>query len=302
MTYLVARRSRRRPRLNGEELETRLCLSGVTFGPQTNISSREDGGQSVYAADLNGDGSMDVLAAFSVWDSERNEYIDGKGRFGEERVITTQAAWAESVYAVDVDNDGDADVLSGSSRDSKVAWYENVDGKGTFGEQRVIGHQGEGVKSVYAGDVDGDGDPDVLSASWGWSGSVAWYENTDGRGTFGSRQTIDGQAAWAVSVFAADIDRDSDLDVLSATQSDDPLPPGRDNKIVWYPNLLSESKPGDANRDGRFDQLDIIHVLQSAKYLTGESAVWEEGDWNGDSVFDESDIVAALQVGRYFRD
>ena len=50
---------------------------------------------------------------------------------------------------------------------------------------------------------------------------------------------------------------------------------------------------GDANRDFQFDQLDIVQVLQGAKYLTGGPATFEEGDWNGDGVFDQLDIVEA---------
>ena len=37
-----------------------------------------------------------------------------------------------SVVAVDIDNDGDIDVISASNLDSKIAWYENTDGLGTF--------------------------------------------------------------------------------------------------------------------------------------------------------------------------
>ena len=58
---------------------------------------------------------------------------------------------------------------------------------------------------------------------------------------------------------------------------------------------------GDANTDGRFDQLDIVQVLQAAKYLTAEAADFSEGDWNGDGVFDQLDIVAALQTGNYLQ-
>jgi hypothetical protein len=52
---------------------------------------------------------------------------------------------------------------------------------------------------------------------------------------------------------------------------------------------------GDANRDGRFDQLDVLNVLQAGKYLSGQSADWSEGDWNGDGRFDQHDIVMALK-------
>ena len=41
-----------------------------------------------------------------------------------EHVISTSADGAWSVYAADVDGDGDMDVLYASSRDDKIAWYE----------------------------------------------------------------------------------------------------------------------------------------------------------------------------------
>ena len=56
---------------------------------------------------------------------------------------------------------------------------------------------------------------------------------------------------------------------------------------------------GDANQDQQFDQFDVVQVLQSAKYRTGDTASWEEGDWNADGVFDQLDVVAALQTGNY---
>ena len=56
---------------------------------------------------------------------------------------------------------------------------------------------------------------------------------------------------------------------------------------------------GDANSDGVFDSDDLVKTLQSAKYLTGQPATFEEGNWNGDGVFDQEDLVAALQFGDY---
>ena len=88
---------------------------------------------------------------------------------------------AESVYALDVDGDGDVDVLSASSLDDKIAWYEN-DGDGSFALHVIVDDTADtpeganGAESVYALDVDGDGDVDVLSASY-YDDKIAWYEN-----------------------------------------------------------------------------------------------------------------------------
>ena len=60
--------------------------------------------------------------------------------------------------------------------------------------------------------------------------------------------------------------------------------------------------PGDANSDGMFDQLDIMQVLQAAKYRTDRLATWSEGDWTGDGRFDQLDIVRTLQMSTYIVD
>jgi hypothetical protein len=60
-------------------------------------------------------------------------------------------------------------------------------------------------------------------------------------------------------------------------------------------------QPGDANMDSQFDQLDLVQVLQAAKYQTGRPATFAEGDWNGDGVFDPRDVVLALQTGSYLQ-
>jgi len=112
-------------------------------------------------------------------------------------------------------------VLSASERDDKVAWYEN-DGIETF-TAHTITTSANNPYSVYAIDVDGDGDVDVLS---GMSGKTAWYEN-DGSENF-TAHTITTSATGANHVYAIDVDGDGDVDVLSASNLDD--------KIAWYEN------------------------------------------------------------------
>ena len=93
---------------------------------------------------------------------------------------------------------------------------------GTAFTSRTITTSANGARSVYAVDLDGDGDIDVLSASLN-DDKIAWYEN-DGSESF-TAHTITTSADGAVSVYAVDLDGD----VLSASQVDD--------KIAWYENL-----------------------------------------------------------------
>ena len=57
-----------------------------------------------------------------------------------------------------------------------------------FGQEQIITTNVDGAKSVYATDIDGDGDMDVLYASRS-DDKIAWYEN-DGDGNFGTQQII----------------------------------------------------------------------------------------------------------------
>jgi predicted RNA methylase len=260
-----------------------------SFGPQKLVTTAVRGARSVYAADLDGDGDMDVLSSSNrkiAW----YQNSDGRGSFGPQKLIAAPPGGDSSVYAADVDGDGDVDVLAADVRN--VAWYENSDGKGSFGPQKLIAEAG--ASSVYATDVDGDGDVDVLSGTKGVFGRIAWYENSDGKGSFGPRKRITEPPAGVSSVYAADVDGDGDVDVLSASL--------RDGPIAWLEQLpFAQVEAGDANRDFRFDQQDLVQVLQAAKYRTGEPATFEEGDWNGDGVFDQLDYIAALMTGNYLQ-
>lgn len=288
-----------------------------SFGDEQVIATGTHGEQSPYPTDVDGDGDIDVLALDHsnhtiLW----SENTDGKGTFAPRQVITTEADGAYSGYPADVDDDGDVDLLTVSRvwgndekagprpSESIIAWYENADGRGAFGSPQVIATKaGGGVspRSVYATDLDSDGDLDVLFGH-AWSDRIVWLENTDGKGTFGKEQVITSKLEVPVeAVCAVDIDADGDVDVLSSTYRIYRKGQGwtTEGGLAWYEQF--EPTAGDANLDTQFDQRDIVQVLQSGKYLTGDQADWNDGDWNGDGVFDQQDIVAALQTGNYFR-
>ena len=83
----------------------------------------------------------------------------GETTFGPQRIIQqTDADAAHSVFAADLDGDGDQDILSASFDDDKIAWYENTDGMGAFGPPQVITTAAGNALSVFAADLDGEGD------------------------------------------------------------------------------------------------------------------------------------------------
>lgn len=59
-----------------------------------------------------------------------------------------------------------------------------------FSNGTTISREAYGAASVFAEDLDGDGDLDVLSACRYDDGGIYWYENLDGEGTFSGGTSI----------------------------------------------------------------------------------------------------------------
>jgi hypothetical protein len=205
------------------------------FGPANLVSNSVFGPADIVVSDLDGDNHLDIISA-----SEHDDKIawyknDGLGNFGPQQLISTSADGAYSVFVADMDGDGDQDVLSASYNDDKVAWYENTDGLGSYGPQQVISNIADGARSVYAADLDNDGDMDVISASYN-DDKLAWYEN-DGNANpnFGSEIIISTSLDGAFNVIVADLNGDNHQDVVCAAW--------RGHKVVWFQNDGSASFP-----------------------------------------------------------
>ena len=141
--------------------------------------------------------------------------------------IATSADGALSVFAADMDGDGDMDILSASYSDDTIAWYENDGNANPTWTAADIATSADGAYSVFAADMDGDGDMDIVSASYD-DDTIAWYENDGNANPTWTAADIATSADGATSVFAADMDGDGDMDILSASYSDD--------TIAWYEN------------------------------------------------------------------
>ena len=186
------------------------------------ISTSADAAHDVHAADVDGDGDMDVLSA-SRGDNKIAWYENDGSESFTEHVISTSATHAMSVHAEDIDGDGDIDVLSAAYSDKEIAWWEN-DGNESF-TKNVLSNTANGAYCVDAADINNDGNMDVLSAA-ARGGYISWFEN-DGNKNFTEHKINTGETtANTVSVYAADVDSDGNMDLLAAIEYD--------NKIAWY--------------------------------------------------------------------
>jgi hypothetical protein len=152
---------------------------------------------------------------------------------------------------LDVDRDGDPDVLSAGQDDDTIAWHEN-DGAGRRWTTHVVSTTADFATGAYGADLDGDGDVDLLSSSF-MNNTIAWYENDGGTPPSWTRRAIDTSAQGARSVFASDLDRDGDMDVVSATQND--------AKVSWH---MNDANYVDGDHDGVRDEVDCAPANATA--------------------------------------
>ncbi len=234
------------------------------------ISSAAFGAQAAFPADIDGDGDVDVLVVGTGDDQTVWYESDGTpGDGGWNGHVISTGNDPRSVVAADIDRDGDLDVVIASSGSNLIVWFENTAGDGSDWFPHSIATGVEGARSVFAADLDHDGDVDVLSAS-ATDGRITWYEN-DGTPRIGAwtARDVNFQAAGARAVFAADLDHDGDMDVLSAGFNDD--------VIAWYENN-GHSPPGF-----------LIRLIDFSLGSTGAISV-VAADLDGDG---DQDVLAA---------
>ena len=111
--------------------------------------------------------------------------------------------------------------------DHEITLYEN-NGSQTF-TAYVIGTAVNGTRSVYAGDMDNDGDNDIIATALNDDEVIVYTNETSGLATASFvSSTVSTTADAARSVFVADMDNDGDMDIVSASHDDD--------AISWYEN------------------------------------------------------------------
>jgi FG-GAP-like repeat len=190
----------------------------------------------VTLADVDGDGRTDLLFANGGKYSEPgepepdrvflNRFENGRLRFVEatEQVFGRTGDLARVIQAIDVNADGLVDVFVGTTFQTQSRLFLG-EGGGAFREVTAT-HLPQGPLSVgdlEIGDVDGDGDLDVVLSDWGEGNNMTnaggrtrlWLNDGSGRFTDGTAERMPAtlvRFSWDLEL--VDVDNDYDLDVV----------------------------------------------------------------------------------------
>ncbi len=229
-----------------------------------------------YPGDLDGDGDLDVAGANSASSNSGIEWFrndDGVGDSWTRFYIDDQFGNPNFACCADINGDDTLEVVAPSRISPyQIAWWESsTTPPDSVWEKHVVSSSSQDGWELFPVDLDQDGDMDILCANHHSISGLQFWENIDGVGTEWELTRINSSNDDARSVHAADIDGDSDLDVVACGTNY--------FYLSWFENL--DDTCGAWEEHVLSTTLDQNHGVRAADvtddgYVDILVAVWED--------------------------
>ena len=251
-----------------------------------------------YAGDFDGDGYTDFAVPNEVANDIRVFMNDGTGGYGAFSVYPIpRGAVPSTNEGADFNLDGHLDFAVGHSQGNLVSVFMG-DGTGLLNEP--ANYQVEpGVRGLAVLDLDGNGYPDIATASR-IDGRVSLLLN-DGDGTFTHTETFDPQSDGETAAAVADANEDGILHLfVGAFESGEliVLLGDGEGSLTVHPTVAAGGTPwmittGDVNGDGHVDVVSANAWGSTASVLLGDGL----GNLSAPVTYPTGDFPLAIDLG-----